>query len=449
MSRAATIFLVAAAVAAAVFAAIFIPLRHGADRPVGSPLFDFDTDAVRSIKITNGDKVFELKKSENGWMIGPEPVDRASAEAVGRLIAAAKGTPIVDRIAAGEMSDRDRLSEYGLRKSTVQFDFKGDRDHPLLIGKDAASEKLIYVRFEDSREVYLIPDDLVSMILAPAQDYRDRMMFRLRPDRVGRLVIRRPSGEIELRRDGGDWKIVRPLSARAGGPAVAEFLKKLLGMRIEGFDPSDEPSATGIAEPVAEVQAFGDGELEPEVMLLGAEAPGGGRHAWLSPRNAGALLPSTIMDLLAVDPASFRDPAIARINPDMVDKIRISSPENSFEIARDGGGWKTGGRAVSEAAVDRMLAALADAKAVRHEAATDAALEKSGLVHPALNVGFYSVVSENTPESPAGEQAIAEFAFSRAGADLAVHEAGSPEIGFTGTSVLDSIPGEPSAWTAP
>ncbi len=448
MSRAATIFLVAAAVAAAVFAAIFIPLRHGADRPVGSPLFDFDPDAVRSIKITNGDKVFDLKKSENGWMIGPEPVDRASVEAIGRLIAAAKGTPIVDRIAAGEISDRDRLSEYGLRKSAVQFDFKGDRDHPLLIGKDAASEKLVYVRFEDSREVYLIPDDLVRLIMAPAQNYRDRMMFRLRPDRVERLVIRRPSGEIELRRDGGGWKIVKPLSARAGGPAVAEFLKKLLGMHVEGFDPADEPSATGLAEPVAEVLAYGEGELEPEVVRLGEETAGA-RHAWLSPRNVGARLPASIMDLLAVDPATFRDPAIARINPDMVDKIRIASPGNSFEIARADGSWKIGGRAVTESSVDRMLAALADAKTVRHEAATDSALEKSDLVHPVLTVGFYSVVSENTPESPAGEQVIAEFAFARAGADLAVHEAGAPEIGFTGASVLDSIPGEPSAWTAP
>jgi len=69
MSRGATIFLVAAAAALAVFAAIFLPLQHGSVKPPGSPLFDLDPEGIRSIKITNGDNVFELKKSVDGWGI--------------------------------------------------------------------------------------------------------------------------------------------------------------------------------------------------------------------------------------------------------------------------------------------------------------------------------------------------------------------------------------------
>ena len=111
MSRAATIFLLAAALALAVFAAIYVPLSRDTGKAVGEPLFTFDPSEVRVIKITNGEKVFELKKSDEGWMIGPEPEDRASVQAVKRLMEAARQTPVLDRMTRGEFSDRDELSE--------------------------------------------------------------------------------------------------------------------------------------------------------------------------------------------------------------------------------------------------------------------------------------------------------------------------------------------------
>lgn len=449
MSRGATIFLVAAALAVAVFAAIFIPLQRGEGKPAGSPLFDFDPEEIRVIKVTNGDKIFELKKTDDGWVIGPEPEDRASVGAVKRLIETAHGTPVVDRIAGSEIADRERLSEYGLKKSGVQLDFKGDRVPPLLIGKEAADAKLVYVRFEDSWDVYLIPDDLVRMVLSPAQDYRDRMPVRLRPDRVDRLVIRRPSGEIELKRGAGGWVIVKPLAARASSPVVEAFLEKLFRTQIEGFEAAADPAAFNLAEPVAEVRAFGEGELAPEVIRVGEAVAGGGYYARLIPRNVTVRLPASIMDLLSVDPTSFRDPALARINPDLVDMIRISSPDKSFELRRHGEGWKVGDKKASATAVQRMVDAFALAKATRYEPATDAVLARTGLSQPPLTVGFYSVVSENTPEDQAGEHLIAEFHFGSQGADLPVHVQGAPEVVFTPASLLKAIPADPAAWVAP
>lgn len=448
MSRSATILLLVAAVGSAVFAAIFIPLSRGG-RPAGSALFAFDPEEVRVIKITNGDKIFELKKSDAGWVIGPDPADRASVDAVKRLIDTARSIPVLDRIGRGEIASRDQLSEYGLKKSSVQFDIKGDRDHPLLIGKDAADEKRVYVRFEDSRDVYLIPDDLVRMVLSPAEDYRDRMPVRLRPDRVGRIVIRRPVGGIELKREGSGWVVVKPLAARASTVAVEAFLEQLFRTRIEGFESTSDPASFGLLEPVAEVQAFGEGESVPETIRLGEISAGGSYFSQLMPRNVTVRLPAAIMDLLSVDPTTFRDAAIGRINLDIVDMIRISSPGKTFEIRRDGEQWKIGNDRVGGAAIQRLVEALAAARAARYEPATDAVLEKAGLTDPARVVGFYSVVSENTPESPAGEQLISEFRMGEPRTELAVHATGSPEVAFTAPSLFDAVSAEPSAWTVP
>lgn len=449
MSRGWTIFLLVVALAVALFTAIYVPLTRDLRRPVGSPLFSSDPDEVRSIKITNGNRVIELKKSEGGWMIGPDPEDRASVNAVKLLLETARSLPVLDRIDGRDVGGRDQLAEYGLKKSSVQFDIRGDREGPLMIGKDAADDRRVYARFEESHDVYLIPDDLVRLILSPAEDYRDRLPVRLRPDRVERIVIQRPAGEIELRREAGGWVLVKPLSARARTSAVETFLDKLFRSRIEGFEPTRDPAAFGLAEPLAEVRAYGEGEETPEVIRIGRQAPDGTSYAGLLPRKIAVRLPASVLDLLAVDPTTFRDPSLAHINMDLVDLIRVATPGGPLTIRRTADGW-TGDRGkVSDAAVQRLVDALAQGRAARYASATPPEVEKAGLRQPTRAVGFYSVTSENTPESMAGEHLIGEFQFSDLGGEVAVYSPGSPEIAFTTDPILNALPSDPAGWAAP
>lgn len=451
MSRGATVFLLLAAVAVVIFAAIFVPLRKNTGKPVGSALFDFDPDDISQIKITNGDEAFELRRTEDGWFIGPEPKDRASVDAVRRIIEAARRTPVLDRIDARELGDRDKLSIYGLKKSRVQFDFKGDRDLPLLIGKDAVDESRSYVRFEDSRDIYLIPDELVNMILSSPQDFRDRMPFRLRPDRIDRVTIKRPSGEIELKREASGWQIMKPLSTRASTSAVEDLLGKLVKTRIEGFEVAADPGTMGFSEPAAEVQLYGEGERVPESIQVGTDAPQGGVFARLEPRGVTVRLPASIHETLALDLNTLRDNSLARINPDLVDLIRVKTPDSSFTLKRKGNGWVIGDKRASGAAVQRLVDALALVKAVTFEPSTVAVLEKTGLSNPSLTVEFFAVVSENTPETTAGEQLVAGLKFGQKQEDglLPVLNSGSPEVAFVPEKILEAIPLQESAWQAP
>ncbi|MFZ4779755.1 MAG: DUF4340 domain-containing protein, partial [Terrimicrobiaceae bacterium] len=368
-----------------------------------------------------------------------------------RLIECARTTPILDRIGAREIEDRDELSTYGLKKSRVQFDFRGDRDLPLLIGKDAADETRAYVRFQDSQNIYLIPDELVTLISSSPQDFRDRMPMRLRPDRVDRVVIKRPAGEIELKRMARGWQIMKPMTAPASGPAMDALLEKLLRMRIEGFEPDVNPGVMGLSEPVAEIQLFGEGESTPETIRVGSAAPQGGVFVRLEPRGVTARLPDTISKVLALDLASLRDNSLAYVNLDLVDMIRVSTPASSFSLRRKGEDWVLGDKPVSGTAVQRMVGALAEAKSTKFEPATVEKLENSGLSQPPVSVDFHSVVSENTPETPAGEQLVTGLKFGKPlGSGLVpVLITGSPEITFVPQKTLEAIPLQESAWQAP
>lgn len=451
MSRWATGFLLVAALAAAVCVIVFAPLKSRGGKPVGSPLFAFDPDDISLIKITNGDDVVEFRRTDDGWYLGPEPKDRASVDAVRRLIETALGTTILDRIDAGEIGDRDQLSTYGLKKSRVQFDFRGDRDLPLLIGKDAADESRSYVRFEDSRDVYLISDDLVDLVQTSPQDFRDRMPVRIRPERVDRIVIRRPAGEIDLMRDASGWQITKPLSAPASAAAIDALLGKVLRTRIEGFEPGADPGGMGLSEPAAEIQLFGEGGTVPETIRVGIPSERGGIYARLEPRGVTVRLPASVQDLLAFDLAALRDTSLARINLDLVDMIRIATPTSAFELKRKGDGWVIGGKAAGAGAVQKMVEAFASVKSSKFEPATVGVIARAGLARPPLAVEFYAVVSENTPETTAGSQLVAGLKFGAKQADglVPVLRSGSPEVAFVPDNLLESVPPDERAWLAP
>ena len=458
MSRLSTIFLIAVAVLLTVFVGIYLHLRASgpSTKPVGTALFSFDPDDIRSIKIHNGDASIELKRSYSGWQTLPEPGDQASSDAIKQLMETARTTLVLDRIRSGEIGDRSNLSEYGLRKSQLQLDFSGDRDLSLLFGKDAVDESRVYVRFENSGDVYVISNKLSRMIQRPLQEFRDRRLTTLHPSRVDRLVLTRPSGEMELRRDGRGWAIMKPFAARADESAVSSFVDKILRTGIEGFvaEEGGDPGAFGLSEPSAEVQLFGEGERVPQIVRLGSAVPEGGVFARLIPRNVICRLPDSLSKLLSVDLASFRDMALARINLDMVDLIRIVSPASRLTLRRTADdGWKLDDgmqqSRVSNANVQRMVEALAQAKTASFEPATIGALKKNGLEQPALTVSFLSVISENTPESPAGEQLVAELNFGSVASKgtVPVQTTGSPEIAFVPEKTLEAIPVTSARWT--
>ncbi|MEI6492239.1 MAG: DUF4340 domain-containing protein [Verrucomicrobiota bacterium] len=450
MNRWATGFLIAAAVAVVVCVVIFAPSKTHRPKHVGSALFDFDPDDISLIKITNGDDVIEFRRTEDGWYLGPDPHDRASVDAVRRIIETALNTPVLDRIGAGEIKDRDQLSAYGLKKSRVQLDFKGDSDLALLIGKDAAVESRSYVRFEDSRDIYLISDSLINLILSSPQDFRDRMPARLRPDRVDRITINRPAGEIELKREASGWQIIKPFSAPGSSPAIDALLDKLLKMRIEGFEPSADPGVTGLSEPTADIQLYGEGGSTPETIRVGTACPHGGVFARLEPRGVTVRLPVSIQEILSFDLSSLRDNTLAHVNLDLVDMIRVATPSSGIELKRKGDGWVIGGKPASAAAIQKLVDAFALVKSTKFEPATVGVLERTGLSHPALTVEFFAVVSENTPETLAGNQLVAGLKFgSKQDGLVPVLKTGSPEIAFVPEKLLESVPSEESSWLSP
>ncbi len=450
MNRAITILLVLLAAAAAVFLFVFEPRMTSTRQEEATRDFvlTFDPGEIRSIRVASGDDGFEISRRDDGWWIGPKPKDIASPQKVSALLSAAGNLRVFDVIHAEELGAGRDLDTYGLDKPKSQIDLRGDGAATLYFGKEAAGDGRVYVRRADSKDVYIVSDELQRLAFRNPQDFRDHRLTNVTSDRVDKFTIKRGGGEIAFERGGRGWEIVRPLRARADDAAVEKLLKSLLGLQILDFvaDESDDLSAYGLAEPRAEVVFTVDGEPRPIALRIGPDAGAAAVVAQFTARDSVYHLPKEAWTSLQIAPDDLRDRSLAELNLDTVDAIRLNNGSKDWTIERAGDAWKSEGREVTDESVEHLAAVLTGAKVQEYLPLTGENLRKSGLDHPVGTVAFDAWLSENTPETTAGRRPVVTFSIGRRdGGKAYVRVDENPEICVIPAAALDAIPPSPPA----
>jgi len=458
MSRLTTILLGALAVGAIIFLAIYEPLTRSTRENKAAVreglVMRLDPAKVNIIRISAGDKDLEVRRRGNGWQLGTKSKDRADTALIEKILTTASTLRFFDRIEARELTN-DNLSDFGLRKPKRKIEFEGREKTTLYLGKDAASEDRLYVRLGDSNDVYLVSDEILREAFREAADFRDRRLTDLTPDQVDRLVIRREGGEIELVHEATGWQITKPLHAKADPRKVQEYLNRLLALRITDFVAEDtgDLSIYGLTEGKDEITFFAEGNERHQTLRLGADKEGQ-FFGQFTARDSVYRVPAETRELLKVEPADLRDRHLITLNPDIVDMIRIRTPQQEFAIRRGAAGWelKQGDstRPASEAAVLALWDALSTDEASSYTPVAGVNLADLGLDPPQFTVELLSVLSENTPETRAGEQLITSIAFGQSKeGESYVRLDDSPEAAVVPADLADRVALDPALWVAP
>lgn len=441
MNRLSTILLVLTAIGLAVFVGTTHRWRFSTERVIqpGTALFQFDPDEISGISIKNGDQSFRIQRSDDGWHLTKGLEDSASPEAVNTLIQTALETPVLDRIDATEIRDDKNLSGYGVLKSSLQIDFKGDKPPSLLIGKTSPDGTRQYVSFENSKTVYLIPKDIVRLITLPIEKYRDLRLLPIDPAQVERIVFRKGNSSLELQRDASGWKILRPLNAPADDSAVEDLLSKIHALRLESFQSENKPESTGDSrlDSSAEAQFFTSASEGPYSIRIAPREADGSATAHLDTRKISGTVSANATNLFSPDIETLRDTSLLRINLDLVDVIRIENNDSKRDITRTREGWSDDIQSVQD-----IAKTLARTKVTDRLPATPSEIKNCGLDSPTKRISFLSVLSENTPETSAGEHLVASLAIGMPLADgsLPILVEGTPEIRLVPASLLELLP---------
>jgi hypothetical protein len=110
---------------------------------------------------------------------------------------------------AADFADAVKLEDAGLDKPAYTVTAKaGASTLTLLVGK-AAGENF-YVKTGDKPQLFLVPKWTVERLAKPPIEFRDKTMVDVRADEVTGLDISYGGVELQLERQGADWKAKKP-----------------------------------------------------------------------------------------------------------------------------------------------------------------------------------------------------------------------------------------------
>lgn len=198
-----------------------------------------------------------------------------------------------------------------------------------------------------------------------------------------------------------------------------------------------------------------EGQKDALILLIGATPSGEEQKdksfAKLSSRAAVTVLSNSAIDpLVKARPNDLRDRKLIRVPSDVVDRITVESRAGAkLVMARKGEGWilknNDAETPINEALPTRLLAGLQTAEATNFVADVAPNLAQYSLAEPRLRVTLSSYASENTPESKAGEKAMATLLFGPVEGDSAYCKLDDePFIVAAPKSLIEEIPTDPA-----
>src|SRR5205814_7247119 len=369
----------------------------------------FSRDKVNGIVIQNGDDQIDIRRRNDKWRLEIPIKDQADGSVVNNLLLDLENWQKDASISAKEMeADKNKLADYGLANPKLRLKLIGkDAPPEILFGKDAALEGKMYVRFENSKETFLVNQSVKKAIEKKPEEFRDRKLTDLILAQVARAVLKTPAGEMELQKKNDHWEIVKPLHTRADDQKVGDLIAQLTTARIQQFvaDDRGDLHPYGLAEPRGALTLFAQDDKQGQTLQIGGvpEKEKDQVYVRFSPRGFVYTLPKKIEETLNSKPNDLRDRHLVRIDTKILDRLTIDAPgKGKTVLGRKDENWTIASRnntPANSSEVRRLIDTLQNEQVTKFVEDVASNLSKYGLDKPQLVVTFSSFASENTAET--------------------------------------------------
>ncbi len=380
----------------------------------------FDPEAVSEIAITRGTEKIFLRKEAGGWRIAEPVEDRASPEAVDRLLMAARFMEVRDR---QPRRNAEKFPEAALIPPRLRIELRGEENAAIDIGAGTALPQEVFARVDGEPGILRVADTVVELAGAPPEQFRDPRLTEFTADDIEKFTVRRADGEMTLRRERGKWMIDKPVRAAADPQAVRAFLDPLLGLRIDSFGTTAGNAAATlpVQEAAISLTPRGGGD-DLELRVIGSDAAEPVTlAAFFKSRGGDIVVDGSAQKLFSVSPEELRDRSLGYVDIDTIDRILVESDGKTVTLKREGADWvgDTDSAKRSAGDVEKLVAAFNETKVGSFRTAESA--EAVGLASPPQRVAFYAWLSENTAEDTAGLHVLAGADFGNAAPDGGIY----------------------------
>ncbi len=192
-------------------------------------------DKIEQLKVTTsaGDAT-SLAKQGGAWKI-TAPVELAASESEVSALTSALGQVEVVRVIDENPAN---LIDYGLANPRVEIGFKTQGDaaeSKLVIGDKTPTGGDFFARRNAEKKVFLIPASLDTSFNRTTFDLRDKTLLKFERDKVDALDITTGGKTVALAKDGGEWKLSKPVQTRADFGSVEGLVGRLQTVQMKSI----------------------------------------------------------------------------------------------------------------------------------------------------------------------------------------------------------------------
>jgi uncharacterized protein DUF4340 len=282
-------------------------------------VFDgLDATKIDEIKVTTaaGDAT-TLKKENGGWQI-VQPLsakaDEGEASSITSALASAEITRVIDE-------NPTNLSEYGLSNPRFEVDFKaaGDKDYrKLLVGEKTPTSGAIYAKRNGEKRVFSIAAFQENTFNRTTFDLRDKVLLKFDREKVDAVDVTAAGKPLTIAKDGGDWKIARPVQSKADFGTVEGLIGKLQSAQMKSLVADNPPPADlkkyGLDKPEATINL--NAGSARTTLLVGAKAADGSTvYARDASKPAVVTIESSLLDDLKKGADEYRRKDLFEFRP--------------------------------------------------------------------------------------------------------------------------------------
>lgn len=305
-----------------------------------SKLFDFAPGDVTAftIKRPDGSSV-SLNKSASGWKIN-YPIKSPAEQGVANQAVSAGANLLIEK-ELGDISDPD---EFGL-KTPVELTFvlASGQTKILKIGAKTPNGSGYYVMTADGKKAYTIDGRFAGDMLKTLSDLRDKKLMPFDTLATvsceivmgGLALSAERAKEDKVKPEEAGWKIVKPEPAEADKGEVLKLLSRVTEVRAESFVEEDtvDLAKYGLAKPEIMVSLVSE-DGKKAGLMIGAEAPQGGRYAKIQGANPVIRISSDIASVVSGSYGKLKLTAFTGIDRSKIKRVRGETSQWHYTAER-------------------------------------------------------------------------------------------------------------------
>jgi len=349
-------------------------------------------DEIR-VKSASGDTT-TLRKESGVWQIVEPIKTRADESEVSGMTSALAQLNLV-RVIDENPAD---LKDYGLAAPRIEVAFKTDADktlaHTLLIGEKSPTGADLFAERQGRKRVFLIPAYQETSFNRSTFELRDKTVLKFERDKVDGIEVNGGGKSLQFAKEGGDWKLKKPLDVRADFGSVEGLVGRLQTVQMKSI-VTNEPSAAdlkkyGLDKPAATVNLnMGSARA---TLLVGGKADDTTVYARDTSKPLVMTIESSLADELKKGAEDYRRKDLFEFRPYNATRLEITrgGTTSAFEKVKGEGQnavdkWRRVGPPAKDADKDKMDSLLSRLSNMRAASFIDSTAN-TGLDTPAMTV---------------------------------------------------------------